>query len=83
MLAKHLTHIGVARGFGASGLDVVHVHLHDRHGKIRAQHHLTLIGVLGDKGTAANVFAVEVQQRFGRLQKVRFHRRGTGVFERL
>ena len=62
--AEHLAGIGVARRLGA----VVHVHLHHRHGEIRAQHRLAQHRVGGDVGARADILAVEVEQRLGRLQ---------------
>ena len=45
-----------------------HMHLHHGHGEIGAQHLLATQRVRGDVGARADVLAVEVQQRVGRLQ---------------
>ena len=72
LLAKHLAHIGIARGVGAVG----HMGLHHGHGEVRPQHHLAAQGVMGDIGAGADILAVQVQKRLGGLQDVGVHRDG-------
>jgi hypothetical protein len=61
LLAEDLAQIGVARGFRP----VLGMHLHHRHGEVRAQHHLAPVGIMGGVGAGADVLAVEVEERVG------------------
>ncbi len=70
LLAEDLAHVAVAGGLRAVG----HVHLHDRHGEVRAQHHLAVQGVVRYIGAGADVLAVEVEKHLGRLQDIGFDR---------
>ena len=63
LFAEDLAQIAIAGGVGA----MRHMRLHHRHGEIRAQHHLAAQRVRGDIGAGADVLAIEVQERLGRL----------------
>ena len=77
LLAKDLAHIGVTGGFRPLG----HVGLHHGHGEIGTRHHLAAQGVCGDIGAGADILAIKVKQRLGRLQDVGGDFDGPGGFE--